>query len=362
MEYMPEPLGWSAFSEEVIRHSSSHVGTPTLGSETEIVHIGRRSQNECVVIMVIGARSQKALWDSGAGICIISYDYYNSLHLKYKTELFPSSVKIRAANSTFISNRGECDVTFTINKERFTFPFLCSDQLFQQMILGHNFSKAFYIGTLWNVDDVMSLIRNRVPFAETLPTYNINVLVFCVESTVIPPYSNGYIQCKLPRVKGKSYIGRSCVFEPSFKHRSLYSHCNTYEGLVTVDDTIASSGVFNIVMTNKLNRHIKIHSGQTIGMLCSHEDSQICTIHEIVCFGRNPRKGRDDIPNPDMMEGNFYYVPTRNPKMGRLEVNTLLRKDFYPVQVNKTGPQHNYMHYRKPSLLDALVDKQPEMT
>ena len=93
---MPEPLRGSAFSEEVIRHSSSHVSTPTLGSETEIVHIGRMSQNECAVITVIGARSQKALWDSGAGRCIISYDCYNILHPKYKTELFPSSVKIRA--------------------------------------------------------------------------------------------------------------------------------------------------------------------------------------------------------------------------------------------------------------------------
>ena len=48
-----------------------------------------------------------------------------------------------------------------------------SDQLSQQMILGHNFSKAFCIGMLWNVDDVMSLTRNGIPFAETLPTNDI---------------------------------------------------------------------------------------------------------------------------------------------------------------------------------------------
>ena len=104
MEYTLDPLRWSAFSEEVIKHSSSHVSMPTLGSETEIVHIGRRCQNEYAVITVIGARSQKALWDPGAGRCIISYDCYNSLHPKYKTELFPNSVKFRAANGTFISN------------------------------------------------------------------------------------------------------------------------------------------------------------------------------------------------------------------------------------------------------------------
>ena len=81
------------------------------------------------------------------------------------------------------------------------------------------------------------------------------------------------------------------MYEPSFRHRSLYSHCKTYEGLVTVDDNIVRSGVFNIVMTNKSNRHTKIHSNQTMGMLCSCEDSQICTIHEIVTFDKNPGRG-----------------------------------------------------------------------
>ena len=76
-----------------------------------------------------------------------------------------------------------------------------------------------------------------------------------------------------PGQRGKLYVDRSCVIKPSFKHRSLHSHFDTYEGLVTVDDTIASSGVFNIVMTNKSNRHIKIVSGQTMGMLHSCEDT-----------------------------------------------------------------------------------------
>ena len=34
------------------------------------------------------------------------------------------------------------------------------------MILGHNFSKAYHIGMLWNADDVMSLTKNGIPFAE----------------------------------------------------------------------------------------------------------------------------------------------------------------------------------------------------
>ena len=169
---------------------------------------------EYAVITVIGARSQKALWDSGAGRCIISYDCYNSLHPRYKTELFPSSVKIRAANDTFIPNSGERDVTFKVKKERFTFPFLCLNQLSQQMILGHNFSKAYHIGMMWNTDDVMSLTRNVMPFVETMPTNEINALVFCKESKTILPYSNGYIKCRMPRGKGNHTLAGVVCLNP----------------------------------------------------------------------------------------------------------------------------------------------------
>ena len=89
-------------------------------------------------------------------------------------------MKIKAANGTFIPNKGECDITFKINKERFTFPFLCLDQLSQQMILGHNFSEAYHVGMLWDADDEMSLTRNGMPFPEMLPTHDINASVFCV--------------------------------------------------------------------------------------------------------------------------------------------------------------------------------------
>ena len=145
---MPENLRGSTFHLKVIRHPSSLVHSTDIGAETEIVHIGRKFHNECTVITMIGNRSQKALWHSGASRCIISHDCYNSLHPKYRIELFLSSVRIRAMNGTFIANKGECDITLKINNERFMFPFLCSDQLSQQMILGHNFSKAYHIGML----------------------------------------------------------------------------------------------------------------------------------------------------------------------------------------------------------------------
>ena len=60
----------------------------------------------------------------------------------------------------------------------------------------------------------------------------------------------------------------------------------------------------------------------------------------------------------DLTKGNLYYVPTRNPRTGRLEVNTLPKKDFYPVEINEVGPQQDYVHYSKSSLLDAPINKQ----
>ena len=136
----------------------------------------------------MGNRGQKALWDSGAGRHVISFNCCNNNHHKYKTELFPSKIRIKAANGYFITNKGECDKTLRIDNEKFTFPFLFSDQLSQQMIIRHIFSKACHIGMDWNEDDMMSLTRNGKPFAESLPTNNVNALVFCAEPTVIPPY------------------------------------------------------------------------------------------------------------------------------------------------------------------------------
>ena len=136
---------------------------------------------------------------------------------KIQNELYPSSIKVRAANNTFITNKGECDLTFVIGDERFTFPFLCSDQLSQQIILGHNIAKAFHKGTWWDQDDSMHLTKHGNPFEQTIPSSTINALVFCTKSIVIPPYSNGYIQCKVLTEKLKASLGKNCVFEPSYK-------------------------------------------------------------------------------------------------------------------------------------------------
>ena len=79
----------------------------TANDGTEIVHLHRISAEECALMVLIGNRCHKTLWDSGAGKCAISFDCYQSIPTKYKTELYPSSIKIKAANGTFITNKGE---------------------------------------------------------------------------------------------------------------------------------------------------------------------------------------------------------------------------------------------------------------
>ena len=108
--------------------------------------------------------------------------------------------------------------------------------------------------------------------------------MFCAESTVIQPFSNAKIPCRAPKVKSLSNIAPSVIFEPSYRHRANYVNCYTYDGLVTLDEHAASSGSFNIVMTNSSNQHVKVIKNQTLGMLKSCDSDQICTIHRLVTF------------------------------------------------------------------------------
>ena len=77
-----------------------------------------------VYLLELAKKKFKALWDSGAGQCVLSFDCYNAIPARYKSDLFPSLIKIRAANGTIIDNKGECDITFRIGQTKFTFPFL----------------------------------------------------------------------------------------------------------------------------------------------------------------------------------------------------------------------------------------------
>ena len=115
--------------------------------ETEIVHLRRSSKDDSSLFIQTGKKTHKALWDSGACKCVLSLESYQMIPDKYKTDLFSSNINIKAANGTIIKNNGECDITFRMGTEKFTFPFLSSDQLSQAIIIGHNFCNTLNIGT-----------------------------------------------------------------------------------------------------------------------------------------------------------------------------------------------------------------------
>ena len=157
-------------------------------------------------------RSFKALWDSGAGWCVISYECYNKISPKFKSDLFTSDIRLKAANGTFIRNKGECEISFKIRSRKIQIPI----PVFRSIISGTDFRPQFCTNCFTLVYFGMpmmlcSLTRNGKPFAETLHTNDINALVFSTESIVIPPFSNAFIKCKMPKVKRQAHLGKTCV-------------------------------------------------------------------------------------------------------------------------------------------------------
>ena len=155
-------------------------------------------------------------------------------------------------------------------------------------------------------------------------------------------------------------MGKNCVFEPSYKNRPNYVNCTTYESIVTLDDSVVSSGTFNIVITNRSNRHIKVTKGHTMGMMKTCEEDQICTIQQrVVNFEQRPVSEKEVKSEFQKVEKSPYHIPTRNKKTGKIEVNTLLKKDLSLVaHINESGPQQDLVNYNKPALKDAPIDKQ----
>ena len=114
--------------------------------------------------------------------------------------------------------------------------------------------------------------------------------------------------------------------------KAVYTGCTTYEGIVTIDDEIFQSGIFNVVITNTIMKHVKINNNQTMGMLRTCQDDKICTIHRIVSFDKVPVKGEGDKTVEKQVGKDLYHIPIRNEKTGKIEVNTLLKKgEYFPV-------------------------------
>ena len=76
-------------------HSPMNTHQPIVNSpvdnnieETDLVHLGRKPQDECSLFIETGKRKFKALWDSGAGQCVLSFDCYNAISARYKSDYF----------------------------------------------------------------------------------------------------------------------------------------------------------------------------------------------------------------------------------------------------------------------------------
>ena len=329
--------------------------------DTEIVHISKKF--ECAIISNFGRREIKALWDSGAGRCILSYDSYQKINHKYKTPLFDSDIRIKAANGTFIKNRGECDLTFHLGKVKFTFNFLCSDELTQDIILGYDFVMTHQIGTTWT-NNQMLLTQNGAPFTKTLPTNDISAIVNCAESLVIPPYCNANIVCRIPLRGHREYTyGKQCIFEPSLRHRTNYHSCDTYAGIVTMDEEVMKSGKFCITMTNKSHHHVKMHEGQTVGLIKNCPEGNITTIHKIVTFDKVlDTKGQGKSNTLIEQEEDFYCIPLRNKKTGLIEVETVLKGDTTSeAKTYEIGIHQDFVRYSKPNLKNAPINRKTQL-
>ena len=318
---------------------------------TEIVHIG--TKDDCSILIKIGKKSYRTLWDSGAGKCVISYAKYQTIPDNLKTPLVPSRILIKAANGSMIGNKGECDITFKIGPEKFTFTFLVSNELTQGIILGYNFSKAFHIGTDWDKTNEMLLKMNGKYLTSTSTPKQINTLVTCAESIVIPARSNALVKCKAKKALCHNNFERTCVFQPSSRHSPDNATCHSYNGTVFVDEEMKDSGIFEIAMTNTSWLPIKIRANERMGLLKSCIEEEICSIYNVVNFEK-PK----DKPKSEKVEKNTYSIPFRNSK-GQIEINTLVSKpETYQVNVNEIGPQEDFVKFVKPKLKDAPVNAQ----
>ena len=150
---------------------------------------------------------------------------------------------------------------------------------------------------------------SKIPLAQQLVDL---LLLFC----------NALIKCKVPKVLKSKGFEKICLFEPSYRHKSDYAECHIYEGIVVMDNEVVNSGIFHVTMTNGSSRHIKINCGQIMGMIKSCNEDNICTMHKIATFQQTSEDTK-----PQLVEKEMYCIPIRNLKTGKIEINTLLKKN-----------------------------------
>ena len=146
---------------------------------------------------------------------------------------------------------------------------------------------------------------------------------------------------------------------------------------VTFDDQNTKSGSFEIVMTNNSNQHIKVAKNQTLGMLKSCEQEQICTTDcehapsRLVTFEHTQIRGEGVTPIETKQPStgkpkgrtvakDFYQIPTRD-KSGEIKVLTLLKENVSTVQKITDTAFEDFVSHQKPELQDAPIDHKTKL-
>ena len=132
-----------------------------------------------------------------------------------------------------------------------------------------------------------------------------------------------------------------------------------------------SLGLFEIVMTNNSNQHIKVAKNQTLGMLKSCEQEQICTIHRLVTFEHKQIGGEGvtliETKQPSAgktkcrtVAKDFYQIPTRD-KSGEIKVLTLLKENVSTLQKITDTAFEDFVSHQKPQLQDAPINHKTKL-
>ena len=109
-------------------------------------------------------------------------------------------------------------------------------------------------------------------------------------------------------------------------------------------------------MINRSNRHIKVNKGQTIGMLRTCEEGQICAIHKIATFHSSEigsRPGHQHYGNgedcPRLIKEKtqqLYHIHTWDAKTGKVEMNTLMKDEpSTNIDINEIDPQQDFVEH-----------------
>ena len=123
-------------------------------------------------------------------------------------------------------------------------------------------------------------------------------------------------------------------------------------------------------MTNNSNQHVKVTKNQTLGMLKSCDQDQICSIHRLVTFEPKSLGGEGITPNQtkqshdNSLEKNCHKRFLSNPdkkQTWEIEVLTVLKDNVSTVNKITDTALDEFVSCKKPELQDASIDQKTKL-